>query len=176
MQHHHWLAHLPSSKFAQMLGPDRIELNDILQLVFPKPPDLPLPDSNDDEIIFHSCRRQPDPAVWQIIVTAYRQEMVRATGGYSTHDFYIPVGDIYVFIKEHLVGMDEELLKDLDAYDFDTLAEAVHTNWRLVLLDKVRETKKRKRELDEALDLVECMPVYIKKARGDSPPEISGLE
>jgi hypothetical protein len=129
-----------------------------------------LPDSDSEEA------HRPDPIIWQKIRRSYREELLKERGGYSIYDFYIPLGDIYVFLKERLVGEDEELLKNLEAYDFDTLAEAVHVKWRLILLDKVRETKKRKRELDDALDLVEYMPAYIKKARGDSRPVPSGLE
>jgi hypothetical protein len=120
--------------------------------------------------------KQPEPLIWKVLPRDYQKELMKEKGGCSILDFNIPIGDIYVFIKERLVGPFKEFEPALDTYDFDALADAVHVKWRLILLDEVRENKKRKRELNDALDLIEYSPVFVKKFRGDSRPEISGDE
>jgi hypothetical protein len=174
MQYRKWTVHLPSDKYARMLGGDRVDFTCVLKLVFPKamrPGEEEargqwclLPNSDDEEVPI-----PPDPPIWKAMQNAFHVEQMKSNGCCSIDDYYIPISESYVFIKERLD--DADLQARLDAYDFKSLASAAHTQWRLFLLEQMRENKKRKRELNEALDHVTFEPIRVKRARGDVNPE-----
>ncbi len=194
MNHRQWVVNVPGTRqYVTMHGADRVSLDTILPCVFPWPPRR-MPDGSrytdsddeDDVATFLDPNsenssvglppRPPKPAIWTTLQNSYRDELMRTKQSYGTRDWEIPLGDIYVFIKERLSTDDEALLAQLDGYNFNALAEAAHVKWRLMLLDEVHKCKKRKRDLDAALDAVTYSAPFIKRARGDKRPIPSGLE